>query len=404
MRILFATTRSAGHIGPLIPFAHACRRAGHDVLVAAAGSAAHHVERAGLPHAVLADPRPEVLEPLWQELRRMDPRDADRVMLTDVFAGEHARAALPGMLATMRAWQPDVVLRETCEFASVVAAERLGIPHLHVSIFLAPDIAFDWPDVAEPMARLRALAGLRPDQRPERLWEGPYVTLAPRALDDPASAPHPDVRRFREPAAPQPSLPAWWEDDDAPLVYVSFGSVAAGAGAFPHLYRAAIDALDGLPVRVLLTLGTDVDPDALGPVPASVHVEPWFPQAGVMPHAAAMVGHGGSGSTLMAMAAGLPLAVVPLFADQPVNARRVAELGAGVALGPVASGGDVHALISATSADQLGGLRDAVTGLLDDPRYRRAALAVADEVAALPPVDALAELLTDIVGGEAIAA
>ena len=62
MRILFATTRAAGHFGPLIPFALACRRAGHDVIVAAAGSLAPHVERAGLPHATLQDPSQEVLD------------------------------------------------------------------------------------------------------------------------------------------------------------------------------------------------------------------------------------------------------------------------------------------------------------------------------------------------------
>jgi UDP:flavonoid glycosyltransferase YjiC (YdhE family) len=44
--------------------------------------------------------------------------------------------------------------------------------------------------------------------------------------------------------------------------------------------------------------------------------------------------HGGSGTTLGALAAGLPLVVVPLFADQPVNARRVAAVGAGLAVEP----------------------------------------------------------------------
>ena len=57
-------------------------------------------------------------------------------------------------------------------------------------------------------------------------------------------------------------------------------------------------------MRVLLTVGTEVDPADLGAVPANVHVERWVPQGAVMAHASAMVGHGGSGSTLAAMAAG----------------------------------------------------------------------------------------------------
>ena len=99
------------------------------------------------------------------------------------------------------------------------------------------------------MDRLRERAGLGPDPRPERLWEGPYVTLAPRSLERPDSSPHPDVRRFREPAAPPRPLPDWWGGSEDPLVYVSFGSVAAGSGFFPRLYREAIDALADLPVR-----------------------------------------------------------------------------------------------------------------------------------------------------------
>ena len=51
-----------------------------------------------------------------------------------------------------------------------------------------------------------------------------------------------------------------------------------------------------------------------------------------MPHAAAMIAHGGSGSTLTALAWGLPMVLLPLFADQPANARRVDESGAGVLL------------------------------------------------------------------------
>ena len=173
---------------------------------------------------------------------------------------------------------------------------------------------------------------------------------------------------------------------EEPLVYVSFGSAAAGNGFFPAVYRGAVDALADEPMRVLLTLGTEVDPADLGPVPANVHVERWVPQNAVMPHAAAMVGHGGSGSTLMAMAAGLPLAVVPLFADQPENAHRVAAVGAGLAL------------------DGVDDLANAVKRLLAYNGYRLAARAVAGEIAAQPLIDEVVPLLREIAGGEALAA
>ncbi len=148
-------------------------------------------------------------------------------------------------------------------------------------------------------------------------------------------------------------------------------------GFFPGLYRAAIDALAALPVRVLVTTGRGHDPAELGPLPDGVHAERWVPQAAVMPHAAAMACHGGFGTVRAGLAAGVPLAVLPQFADQPDNARRVAELGAGIAL------------------DDVAGLAPAVAALLADPSHRTAAAAVAADVRALPPVDAaVAELRT----------
>ena len=76
---------------------------------------------------------------------------------------------------------------------------------------------------------------------------------------------------------------------------------------------------------MLLTIGDRRDPAELGPLPRRVRVERWVAQDEVMPRAAAVVGHGGSGSTLTALAAGVPLALLPLFVDGPENARRVAQ-------------------------------------------------------------------------------
>ena len=80
---------------------------------------------------------------------------------------------------------------------------------------------------------------------------------------------------------------------------------------------------------MLLTVGRRFDASTLGPVPANVHVEPWIDQARVLDHADLVVCHGGSGTTLAALAAGVPLVMVPLFADQFENARRIAQTRAG---------------------------------------------------------------------------
>jgi UDP:flavonoid glycosyltransferase YjiC (YdhE family) len=112
------------------------------------------------------------------------------------------------------------------------------------------------------------------------------------------------------------------------------------------------------------------------------------PQRDVLPHAAVMVCHGGSGSTLGAIAAGVPLVVTPLFADQPENARRVAELGAGLSVPPN----------PAAVEESVAAMSDAVRTLLDEPAYAERARALAAEAAAQPRVDdavALFERLGD---------
>ena len=102
-----------------------------------------------------------------------------------------------------------------------------------------------------------------------------------------------------------------------------------------------------------------------------------------MPLASAMIGHGGFGTTMSALAAGVPQVVVPLFAfDQEINATRVAEVGAGIRLG-----GRLEA------AEHVG---DAVTRVLADDRMRVVAEGMADEIASLPEVSQIVESIEGI--------
>jgi UDP:flavonoid glycosyltransferase YjiC (YdhE family) len=116
-----------------------------------------------------------------------------------------------------------------------------------------------------------------------------------------------------------------------------------------------------------------------------VHVARWVPQADVMPHATAMICHGGSGTVRAGLAAGMPMAVVPLFADQHDNAQRVAGLGAGIALGGTA------------------GLANAVRRLIADPSYRRSAQRIASSMCRLPTADAATVAVREMVAYRAAA-
>jgi UDP:flavonoid glycosyltransferase YjiC (YdhE family) len=380
MRILFTTKAGAGHFGPLIPFARAFHRAGADVLVAAPREAAPMVRAEGLPLWAFDDPPAEERAAIFAEARSLQADDPDDVsvhlrVVGDVFARIDARAAFPGVLAACRAWGPDVVVSEVTEFAGPLAAETVGVLSVCVGISQQGKAEHLLALVADAIDDLRAAFGLPLDPTGERMLGRPCFTMIPAALEDPAVPPRGTAVRFRE-ARPTVRRHALFGGpaDDRPLVYVTFGSAAPGMEFFPGLYRAAIDALSPLPLRLLVTVGRDRDPADLGPVPANVRVERWVPQADLMPHVAAMVCHGGSGTVTMGLAAGVPMAVVPLFADQPWNAERVDALGAGIAL----EGGP----------EAIERLREAVVRITGDPGYRSTAQRIAAEMRALPPVDA----------------
>jgi UDP:flavonoid glycosyltransferase YjiC (YdhE family) len=355
VRVLFATTRGAGHFGPLAPFAQACVRAGHDVLVAGPASIAPQAARARLRLRPVAAPPAAVVDtafaPVWRAEASVEH------VVRDLFIGLYARAAMADMLTAVDEWRPDVIVRETMEFASAVAAVRYDVPQVRIGVHL--------DSRTDAGGGLEALAGAALGIEPERLREGPLLTRSPG--DD-----EPGVHRFRTDAIPlrRPEL-----------VYVTFGSEAPASEHFPGVYRRAVEALAELPLPVLMTIGDRRDPDELGPLPPSVSVAPWVSQSEVMPWTAAMVSHGGSGSTLMALAAGVPQAFVPLFVDGPANAQRVAELGAGLVADDLAA--DVRAL-------------------LDDPGYRHGAAGVAAEIAALPPIEEAAALIQRSAAGQAI--
>jgi UDP:flavonoid glycosyltransferase YjiC (YdhE family) len=388
MRFLMTTHRGAGHFGPMIPFAHAMLRAGHEVLVAIPRSAAPMVVRAGLESYPLDEPLDEIEQPYWEAAGAADDDAAAKIAVTDVFGRLRGGAMLPGLVDLVAGWRPDVVIHENTEIAAVAAAERHGVAHVRLGIGLVMDQHWGLELLNRPLEEMRSRLGLRPDPLGARLAGSPYLTQAPRSLELPSARPD-TAWRFRAPLGGG-RLPDWWPGNDDPLVYVSFGTAVPETDDFLGLCRGAIDAVADMPIRVLLTVGNDHDPADLGPLPASVHAERWVPQADVMPHAAAMVGHGGSGSTLMAMAAGVPLAVVPFFADQPANAQRIAELGAGIAL-PRGTAAIPH-------------LRDAIGALLHDRTYGRRAGLVAADVAELPPVDDAVAMLEDVALGRALAA
>jgi UDP:flavonoid glycosyltransferase YjiC (YdhE family) len=133
MRVMFTTTGSAGHLGPLLPFADAVRRAGGAVLLATRGTSAEPARAAGFDVWPFADAPAAERNAVMASLRGLTAADANVRMLHEVFGGMDARAALPGALEAAATWQPDVVVSEPSEVAGRLAAEHHGLPAVSVS-------------------------------------------------------------------------------------------------------------------------------------------------------------------------------------------------------------------------------------------------------------------------------
>jgi UDP:flavonoid glycosyltransferase YjiC (YdhE family) len=386
MRVMISTRRGAGHFGPLIPFAKAFLRNNDEVVVTAPQSGAPMIEVAGLDHLPYPDPPEEERDAIIRQAREMSFDDGNELVLTQMFIRVDTTHAYPHLLAAMRRWEPDAVLYDVSEFAAPLAAEALGIPAVCMGITVSGEMGlFFGAPMAAALDKVRGRFGLRPDPDLDMLTCAPHFTLTPAELEGPGDGALAQAMRFREDGEPPRPLPDWWNGSQWPLVYLSFGSVAPTMDFFPGLYRDALDALALLPVRVLVTVGRERDPRELGPVGPNVHVARWVPQADVMPHAAVIVCHGGSGTVRTALCSGVPTVVVPLFADQPYNGRRVEQLGAGIAL------------------DGVRGLSDAVRRVLVDPSYRDAAQRIAEAARKLPSVDLAPQIVYDLVD-EALAA
>jgi MGT family glycosyltransferase len=166
-------------------------------------------------------------------------------------------------------------------------------------------------------------------------------------------------------------------------VLLTLGTVAYGAvGAM----RTALDGLLALDVEVLVVVGPDGDPAALGDVPPHVHPERFVPQEKVLGHLDLVVHHGGTGNLLGALRHGLPALVLPQGADQFVNAARLVEVGAARALE-----GD------ALTADAVS---EAVAAMLPDgsPERLRAG-ELAAEMAAMPAPSEMVGVLEALANG-----
>jgi sterol 3beta-glucosyltransferase len=164
-------------------------------------------------------------------------------------------------------------------------------------------------------------AGKRPDPRLRLFGFSQHVVPMPRSLDVAVCG----YWTMDEPDwTPPAELGAFLARDDRPVVSVGFGSMtSASPSLLAHVVSGA--AADAGVRAVLLGgwAGLSI------PESADVYVADAIPHSWLFPRMAAVVHHGGAGTTGAAFIAGVPQIVVPFAVDQPFWGKRVEVLGVG---------------------------------------------------------------------------
>jgi UDP:flavonoid glycosyltransferase YjiC (YdhE family) len=376
MRVLLTSQPGYGHFLPLLPLAHALVRMGIEVRVGTSASFAPVVEREGL--------RPEALGLDWllsddatipPDLRE-PPAYTIEAIVAHRFVHQTAERLARDVLALAERWRPDLIVRETTEYGGSLAAQVLGIPSAALQV-ASPSLLTDTVvvAVAAALAVVRQRLGLPPDPGRVAPADELVVCFAPPALHDPAIRLPPGLRSFHPGPPPREDPfqdPAAGLGPDRPLVYATLGTAFNGPSRMQSFLSALEDGLADQQVDLLVTLGRDADPDALGDRRPGVRVLSFVPQRAVVDRSSIVVCHGGYGTVLDAIDAAVPLVVVPFGADQFVNAAAVERVGIGIALEE----------LSPQS------FRSAVVPLLDHRSpHRRRVEALRDEWRALPGPD-----------------
>jgi UDP:flavonoid glycosyltransferase YjiC (YdhE family) len=380
-----------GHLHPLVPVAEALSEAGHDVAICSARSFRAEVEAFGLPFFDAGLDWLTSDRSTWQAFPPMPPPGPEFpawVVLT--LADITAERMVPDLLAIASEWRPDLVVREGMEYGGCIAAEVRGIPH--ASIAGNAYAAIDSPEidyfpgnrrmVAEPLARHRARVGLPPDPEVEMPFRYLHLCFTPPAWDGTSVARPRNARFFRHisTVAPGARLPDWVERlPDRPAVLASLGTVF---NKTPGVLEAIVAALAEEPVNVIVAIGRDQEPSRFGPLPDHVRLEAYVPQPLILASCDAFVTHGGFNSVKEALAAGVPMVVVPISADQPYSAERCAAIGVARTVGAEVRSPDA--------------IREAVRQVLADPSYRANARAFRDEMMALPGPETMVALLESL--------
>jgi MGT family glycosyltransferase len=381
-RIGLVSSGMHGHLRPLSRLGRVLAARGHAVVAWGPEEVRGVIEQGGIE--------------LRAEGKIVQAEPIRNVMLGAAIAAKRAAVRIEPVIELLHRDRIDLVVYDCMFPAGRLAAEWLGLPRVcSFPLFppgpgqvAAPEAARASPDDVERERLLRVLhetreeVGIRWGVELGGLREVAQnpgdLNIVYTTPDVVGTEPPDDSWRFVGPLL-DPVEPALARERDVPpLVYVALGTLFSNQRG---VFRAALDGLADVDVRVLVGTGGRLSAEDLEPVPANATVEPWPDGPSVLRDAAVAVTHGGIGVVHEALAAAVPMLCLPQGADQWSWAQRIVDLGVG-------------SVLTDPTPD---GVRDAVTGLLRDESAGRRVTQLAAHLASYPgaaiAVDAVESIL-----------
>ena len=375
MRVLWFCIPAYGHTNPTSEVVRELTRRGHEVRYYSFEEFRERIEDAGAQFVACDSFLPPIDEKAERRLRRVSTTEMSVQSFRTVANLD------PVVSADVASWRPDVVVTDSACFWGKLTAAKHGLPWVcstttfafneHSSKYMShsaselADLILGMPRLNREIRRLRPL-GYHVKSALDIVSNKPEdntIVYTSRTFQPCAETFDEEHYRFVGPSV-RDVVPK--EKTGRPLVYASLGTVINDR---PGFYCTLIEALRDADVDLLISCGKAFDPAQLGALPDNVRVEHYVDQMEVLSRASLFVTHCGMNSASEGMWMGVPELLFPLTGEQRAVARRVAEVGAGMALKEAA-------------ARDAAMLREAILSALADERLREGAARMRDDLRA----------------------
>ena len=353
MRLGFICPNLPGHINPMSALARHLQARGHDVVFLYSSSAN------GLP-CIPGDIRDD-MNANRPEMSQLEGKEA--LAFYCGVAAKETEAIFKSLPRILGKTGVEALVLDPIQFFVELAAMKLRIPYVTVANALYIDFSgytpagiFGWPHETTPDALARNLQavtaavrfcynegtksyakelGFKTDlDHPSWVFsELAYITQLPKEFDFEHPLLPPQFHYtgpFHDGEGRHPVDFPWDRLTGEPLIYASMGTIMNGRADVFRTIAAGVANHRG--TQLVLSIGDQLDPKQIGPVPSNAIIVNQAPQLELLKRASVCITHAGLNTVLESLAQGVPQLAIPVTFEQPGIAARIAAKKTGVTM------------------------------------------------------------------------